>query len=166
MFLILFFRFETQDSPKADCLICLTGYTVSQATEIKSRKFAFKVYHTGTVFYFAADSEDLLSTWLDAVNKATLGIEASQGANELYSETDESDSEAKTSKSKSAPPSAEKSSESGFGSLKKFVRRDGTSLDRKYLKFLGSKSRNYPVPTEQFRSYRRVLPSSSSSLNS
>lgn len=156
-------RFESQNSQKATCLISLTGYTVSQASEVKSRKYAFKVYHTGTVFYFSADSEDFLSNWLDAINKATLGNDGSSGTGEVYSETDESDSESCKMKNASTPTDKQTSiSECGFGSLKKLVKRDGTSLDRKYLKFLRSKSQNFPVPTEQFRSYRRVLPSSSS----
>jgi hypothetical protein len=32
----------------------------------------------------------------------------------------------------------------------------GSSLDRKYLRFLGSRNNIVPVPTSQFRSYRRV----------
>lgn len=168
--LILFFRFKTQDSTKADCLIVLTGFTVSPAAEVKSRKYAFKVYHTGTVFYFAADAEDSLILWLDAVTKGTLGADTNNQIIGLFSETDESDSENHKSKIKytlESKPNLEKNS---FGSLKKVVRKDigsfkdheisGASLDRKYLKFLGARNQNMPVPTAQFRSYRRVLPTS------
>ena len=156
------FRFKNQESTKADCLISLTGFTASQATEVKSRKFAFKIYHTGTVFYFAADTEDSLMTWLDAVSKTTLGADTVDRTSGLFSETDESDVEAK-GKMKSQDGKDSK----GFGSLKKSGKKEqnfkeqslpaGASLDRKYLKFLG-KSQNVPVPTAQFRSYRRVLP--------
>lgn len=144
---------------------------MSRAAEVKSRKYAFKVYHTGTVFYFAADTEDSLALWLDAINKATLGADGHSRNSALFSETDESDGEQR-SKPKHAPeykhatPNVEKS----FGSLKKVVRKDstgykdheisGASLDRKYLKFLGARNHNVPVPTAQFRSYRKVLPTS------
>ncbi|XP_076765350.1 connector enhancer of ksr isoform X4 [Xylocopa sonorina] len=164
------YRFKTQNSMKADCLIALTGFTVSRAAEVKSRKYAFKVYHTGTVFYFAADTEDSLALWVDAINKATLGADGHSRSSALFSETDESDSEQK-SKAKSVPtPEYKPNVEKSFGSLKKIVRKDsstykdheisGASLDRKYLKFLGTKNHNVPVPTAQFRSYRRVIPTS------
>ncbi|XP_011685759.1 PREDICTED: uncharacterized protein LOC105448713, partial [Wasmannia auropunctata] len=163
------YRFKTQDSVKADCLIILTGFTVSPAAEVKSRKYSFKVYHTGTVFYFATDTEDNLILWLDVVNKGTLGADTQDQSVELFSETDESDSEGHKSKLKCTPDSCKSNSEKSFGSLKKSVRKDagsinheivGASLDRKYLKFLGARNQNIPVPTAQFRSYRRVIPTS------
>lgn len=164
------YRFKARNSIKADCLIALTGFTVSRAVEVKSRKYAFKVYHTGTVFYFAADTEDFLALWVDAINKATLGADGHSRNSALFSETDESDCEQK-SKIKNVHTMEYKSNfEKPFGSLKKVVRKDcsvykdheinGASLDRKYLKFLGTKNHNVPVPTAQFRSYRRVLPTS------
>lgn len=148
-------------------MIALAGFTVSPAAEVKSRKYAFKVYHTGTVFYFAADTEDCLILWVDAIGKSTLGADT-HNQNGLFSETDESDSESHKSKMKSTPESRQILDKS-FGSLKKAARKDivfkdheigGASLDRKYLKFLGTKNQNMPVPTAQFRSYRRVLPTS------
>ncbi|XP_043488156.1 uncharacterized protein LOC122515061 [Polistes fuscatus] len=161
------YRFKMQSSTKADCLIALTGFTVSQATEVKSRKHAFKVYHTGTVFYFAADTEDCLTLWLDAVNKATLGTDVHNRNSALFSETDESDNEYKNKLKLTHTPESKPNVEKSFGSLKKTVRKDqlykdhevgGASLDRKYLRFLGTRNQNIPVPTAQFRSYRRVLP--------
>ncbi|XP_014468751.1 PREDICTED: uncharacterized protein LOC106741360 isoform X2 [Dinoponera quadriceps] len=160
------YRFKTQDGAKADCLIALAGFTVSQAAEVKSRKYAFKVYHTGTAFYFAADTEDCLSLWLDAINKATLGADGYNQNAGLYSETDESDGERNRMR---GTLESRQSLDKSFGSLKKIARKDmvfkdheivGASLDRKYLKFLGAKNQNMPVPTAQFRSYRRVLPTS------
>lgn len=151
-------------------MIILTGFTVSPAAEIKSRKYSFKVYHTGTVFYFAADTEDYLILWLDAVSKGTFGADTQNQSVELFSETDESDSESHKNKLKCIPESSKLNPEKSFGSLKKSVRKDtgsfkdheisGASLDRKYLKFLSARSQNMPVPTAQFRSYRRVLPTS------
>ncbi|XP_071554984.1 uncharacterized protein Cnk isoform X2 [Temnothorax nylanderi] len=164
------YRFKTQDGIKADCLILLTGFTVSPASEVKSRKYSFKVYHTGTVFYFAADTEDSLILWLDAVSKGTLGADTQNQSVGLFSEIDESDNEGHKSKPKCISESSKLSPEKSFGSLKKSVRRDagsfkdheitGASLDRKYLKFLSARNQNMPVPTAQFRSYRRVLPTS------
>lgn len=147
---------------------------MSPASEVKSRKYAFKVYHTGTVFYFAADSEDCLILWLDAVNKGTLGADTHNQNVGLFSETDESDNESHKSKIKcTSTPESKPNLEKSFGSLKKTARKDagvfkdheigGASLDRKYLKFLGAKNQNMPVPTAQFRSYRRVLPTSTTS---
>nr|XP_012216845.1 PREDICTED: uncharacterized protein LOC105668809 isoform X1 [Linepithema humile] len=163
------YRFKTQDSIKADCLIVLTAFTVSPAAEVKSRKYAFKVYHTGTVFYFAADTEDYLILWLDAINKGTLGADTHNQSIGLFSETDESDSESSHKSKTKCTPESKANVEKSFNSLKK-VRKDvgafkdheigGASLDRKYLKFLGTRNQNIPVPTAQFRSYRRVLPSS------
>ncbi|CAK9807188.1 Connector enhancer of kinase suppressor of ras 3 [Anthophora plagiata] len=164
------YRFKAQNSVKADCLIALTGFTVSRAAEVKSRKYAFKVYHTGTVFYFAADTEDSLALWVDAVNKATLGADGHNRNSALFSETDESDGEQKYKAKSVHTPEYKPHFEKSFGSLKKVVRKDsstykdheinGASLDRKYLKFLGTRNHNVPVPTAQFRSYRRVLPTS------
>ncbi|XP_015121433.1 uncharacterized protein LOC107044159 isoform X2 [Diachasma alloeum] len=162
------YRFENPESLKSDCLIVLPGFTASQAPEVKSRKFAFKVYHTGTVFYFAADAEDSLSLWLDSINKATLGADSYNRTSGLFSETDDSDSESKgklKNTGSELKPSTDKAS--SFGSLKKIGRKNsgakdheigGASLDRKYLRFLGARTQDIPVPTAQFRSYRRVLP--------
>lgn len=161
------YRFKMQNSTKADCLIALTGFTVSQATEVKSRKYAFKVYHTGTVFYFAADTEDCLTLWLDAVSRGTLGADVQNRNSALFSETDESDNEYKNKLKCTHIPESKTNMEKSFGSLKKIVRKEqlykdhevsGSSLDRKYLRFLGTRNQNVPVPTAQFRSYRRVLP--------
>ncbi|XP_029047908.2 uncharacterized protein LOC114878351 isoform X2 [Osmia bicornis bicornis] len=165
------YRFKGQNSLKADCLIALTGFTVSRASEVKSRRYAFKVYHTGTVFYFAADTEDSLAMWIEAINKATLGADGHSRNSALFSETDESDGEQKNKAKHVQTPEYQKPNfEKSFGSLKKVVRKDssaykdheisGASLDRKYLKFLGARNHNVPVPTAQFRSYRRVLPTS------
>ncbi|XP_063974897.1 uncharacterized protein Cnk [Diachasmimorpha longicaudata] len=170
------YRFENPESIKSDCLIVLPGFTASQAPEVKSRKFAFKVYHTGTVFYFAADADDSLTLWLDSINKATLGADCSNRTSGLFSETDDSDSETK-GKPKNTGSETKNGADktSSFGSLKKIGRKNsgakdhdigGASLDRKYLRFLGARTHDIPVPTAQFRSYRRVLPMSTPSQKS
>lgn len=53
-------------------MIILSGFTVSIADEVKSRTNAFKVYHMGTMFYFAAETSDDLSMWLDWFSTATI----------------------------------------------------------------------------------------------
>lgn len=57
---------------RADCMIYLEGCTASAAPEVKSREHAFKVYHTGTAFYFACDSRDAMLAWIQLVQRATL----------------------------------------------------------------------------------------------
>lgn len=53
-------------------MIILSGFTVSIADEVKSKTNAFKVYHMGTMFYFAAETPDDLSMWLDWFSTATI----------------------------------------------------------------------------------------------
>lgn len=53
-------------------MIILSGFTVSIADEVKSRTNAFKVYHMGTMFYFAAETPDDLSMWLDWFSTTTI----------------------------------------------------------------------------------------------
>ncbi|KAK3926837.1 Connector enhancer of kinase suppressor of ras 3 [Frankliniella fusca] len=228
-----FYGFKHREANKADCFISLPGFTTSPAEEVKSRKFAFKVYHTGTVFYFAAESDEELATWLDCLSMATCALDvttlknsAAEGA--VFSETeDEGDDEAEIADSCFPSPKMRKltnflsghsnhsSNVSGaggspkparshqnlatssdsktydiqkrFGSLKKLGYRSKCtnqlssqssssatslssseqsqevpsaphSLDRKVLRFLSSsKNQNIPVPTSQFKSYRRVV---------
>lgn len=59
----------------ARLMIFLPGFTVSPAEEVKSRNFSFKVYHTGTTFYFAAESEDELSRWVESFARVTVSCE-------------------------------------------------------------------------------------------
>ncbi|KAK6645545.1 hypothetical protein RUM43_001822 [Polyplax serrata] len=65
-----FYGFKSKESTKADLFIHLPGFTCSVAEEVKSKDFPFKIYHTGTVFYFAANSKENLQQWLDFVNLA------------------------------------------------------------------------------------------------
>ncbi|KAG8235047.1 hypothetical protein J437_LFUL017344 [Ladona fulva] len=187
-----FYGFKDCESTKADRLIGLTGFTVALAPEVKSRKFAFKVYHTGKVFYFAAESEESLNEWVKCMADATIGPENSQenASNKndavYFSETDDET----TGACCLSPQSARQNISSGssnpnlsstgipdvkshdvqrkFSSLKKLGNKlgsgesvgqetAGSSLDRKYLRFLkSSANRNVPVPTAKFRSYRRA----------
>ncbi|XP_034238099.1 uncharacterized protein LOC117643365 [Thrips palmi] len=229
-----FYGFKSREAHKADYFISLPGFTISPAEEVKSKKFAFKVYHTGTAFYFASESDEELAAWLDCLSMAALSIDiptskssASEGA--VFSETEDEGDESEIADSCFPSPKMRKftnflsghsshtshssgsagspkparshqnlasSSESKtydiqkkFGSLKKLGYRNKCpyplssqssssatslssseqsqdaqpasaphSLDRKVLRFLSSgKSQNVPVPTAQFRSYRRVV---------
>ncbi|KAG5898199.1 hypothetical protein JTB14_005579 [Gonioctena quinquepunctata] len=156
------YGFRTKECPKAACLIFLSGFTVAVASEVKSRSNAFKVYHTGTVFYFSADDPDALQSWIELIRTATLHNELHKSQDSsLYSETDESDSE--------KPKQMDEKTDTlkKFGSLKKFTSKKSsgesspsgsTSLDRKWFfnKSSSQPKHSLPVPTAQFRSYRKI----------
>lgn len=200
-----FYGFKTTTSTKADFMISLPGFTVTPADEVKSRKYAFKIYHTGTVFYFATENETDFNTWISGLNAATIKQEIHSKSskegheNPYFSETD-SDTEENNADTCFPSPKLKKiagllshdktntspqqnsnnDTPKKFGSLKKLRNRGevlnstgtnnenptsaggGSSLDRKYLRFLSSKQ-NVPVPTAQYRSYRRVTPKITSS---
>lgn len=59
----------------ARLMISLPGFTVSPAEEVKSRNFSFKVYHTGTTFYFAAESGEDLHGWVESFSRVTVSDE-------------------------------------------------------------------------------------------
>lgn len=157
------YGFKNKDSTKADCFIYLAEFTATVATEVKSRSNAFKVYHTGTVFYFSTEDPEMVTTWIEMISAATLHNDPSKQPDEiLYSGTDESDSE------KQKHSLIEKSTEpiKKFGSLKKFASKKtngdsnqggSTSLDRKWFFNKSHNAKNStPVPTAQFRSYRKI----------
>ncbi|XP_063220348.1 uncharacterized protein LOC134529812 isoform X2 [Bacillus rossius redtenbacheri] len=201
---IIFYGFKTPQATKAHIMIILPGFTVCVAEEVKSRSFAFKIYHTGTVFYFAAETADELGVWLECLSGVAISQELvkrpkDMNSHDLYfSETDEdSDGQKDCDFEASIPKNSSKfngilgntnqqpgkvchnsrteskktDSPKIFGSLKKIVSKadnngpaayselpepTSASLDRKYLNFLGGmRNGNVPVPTAQFRSYRR-----------
>nr|CAH7767588.1 unnamed protein product [Callosobruchus chinensis] len=168
------YGFKTKEDTKAACLIFLSEFTVAVASEVKSRMNAFKVYHAGTVFYFSADDADTLQQWIDLIKVVTLHHEPlKQLPSTLYSETeDELDDDGRTSDKKRPPDKSD--SLKKFGSLKKFSSKKNndtahtgsTSLDRKWFFNKSSeKTKNsLPIPTAQFRSYRKIRASESSSV--
>ncbi|XP_028163178.1 uncharacterized protein LOC114354809 [Ostrinia furnacalis] len=161
-------------------MIHLEGFTVCAAGEVKSREHAFKVYHTGTAFYFACDSRDSMLAWIHLIHRATLNSGPPQSdISKQFSETDYSDTESDTDgPERRERERREDKDKSKFGSLRKLAGRRSdshesvghasTSLDRKYLRFFSrnktkddtkngkSKHSGVPVPTEHYRSYRRV----------
>ncbi|XP_041976438.1 uncharacterized protein LOC121731148 [Aricia agestis] len=176
----LLYAYRTPEDSRASCMIYLEGWTVCAAGEVRSRAHAFKVYHTGTAFYFACESQDAAAAWTQLIHRATLlpSLRPDQmDLSKQYSETEysESDSEAESERrsERDRERERERDSKSKFGSLRKLTRRGSSenvaSLDRKYLRFFSrgrtkeetkpkSKQPGVPVPTEHYRSYRRAAP--------
>lgn len=135
---------------------------------MRSRSHAFKVYYAGTAFYFSAENAETMTTWVDLITSATHLSDNMKPPDVLFSETDESDTEKPKTEGKDKSESSRK-----FDSLKKKLtskkssdstnHSESTSLDRKYLRFfnnssLKSSKNQVPLPTPQFRSYRKVVP--------
>lgn len=64
-----------RQASQARLMISLPGFTVSPAEEVKSRNYSFKVYHTGTTFYFAAESGEDLALWVESFSRVTISDE-------------------------------------------------------------------------------------------
>lgn len=107
-----------------------------------------------------------MTSWVELITAATHLSDGSKNPDVLYSETDESDSDKPKTESKDKSLASRK-----FDSLKKLTSKkssneniphnESTSLDRKYLRFFNNSSKaskNLPVPTPQYRSYRKVVP--------
>ncbi|XP_013177641.1 PREDICTED: uncharacterized protein LOC106125107, partial [Papilio xuthus] len=117
-------------------MIYLEGFTVCAAGEVKSRAHAFKVYHTGTAFYFACDSRDAMLAWIQLIHRATLlpsllpPLTATTEIFKQFSETDYSDTESDSESPEKRHELRERERErerdkdkSKFGSLKKLTHR-------------------------------------------
>lgn len=136
------YGFKSKEAQKADCVIYLTGFTVSLAKEVHSKQFAFKVYHPRKTFYLAAETAEALAQWMEYIKQATLRGSTNHDceSKELFSETECSEDELdllsniqlctpsplSTNHEKSASsdqtPTSTKHYHLGFGSLKKFAR--------------------------------------------
>lgn len=191
------YGFKSKDSEKAHCLIFLTGFTVSQASEVHSKPYAFKVYHPTKTFYFAAESQQALSQWMDYIKQATikgvsgpLKMSNDHIIKELFSETESSDDELDFGGPKhlgTPSPSAANSLgrfgqkknpasgstvtvnstddsttttvkyHLGFNSLKKFTKQNLPFTSKNSaVKDKKTAHSDVPIPTAQFRSYRKV----------
>ncbi|XP_032790623.2 uncharacterized protein LOC116927700 isoform X4 [Daphnia magna] len=64
------YGYRDPEDQKAESLICLPGFSSSVATEVKSKKFAFRVFNPGTMFYFACETKDELNKWLNTVKQS------------------------------------------------------------------------------------------------
>lgn len=141
------YGFKNKDAMKADCVIYLSGFTVSLAQEVHSRKNAFKVYHPKKTFYLAAESSTALDQWMEYIRQATMkgATNLDCEPRELFSETECSEDEFDVLMNKQlctpspmkvnqdkvgsldqTPPSG-KHYHLNFGSLKKFARGSNTS---------------------------------------
>lgn len=89
------YGFKIKESSKADCVVYLSGFTVSTAKEVHSKANSFKVYHPKKTFYMAAETETAMNQWMEYIKQATLkGVTNLEcDAKELYSETECSDEE-------------------------------------------------------------------------
>lgn len=176
------YGFKNKEAQKADCVIFLSGFTVSLAKEVHSKEFAFKVYHPKKTFYLAAETSEAMTQWIDYIRRATKGpTNLDCEAKELFSETECSEDEFDTmvnkqlctpsplatahEKSYSAdqtPPTSKHHYHLNFGSLKKTFGRstEGSPLDSKFLGFFSSNKSEKKsadiVPTAQFKTYRKV----------
>lgn len=176
------YSFKLKESEKADSLIILTGFTVSEAHEVHSKSNAFKVYHPTKTFYFAAETDDALQKWLDYIKQAIIKANTSsltklknknlKDVKELFTETESSDDDSLKKKSfhgLATPSPASKKSIYGSQKLYEVDSSSSTPKQEKYLglsslkKFKSSfsskssdKKNELPVKTATFKSYRKV----------
>lgn len=141
------YGFKNKDAQKADCVIFLSGFTVSLAKEVHSKQYAFKVYHPKKTFYLAAETSEALAQWMEYIRLATMKGNTNLDCEprELFSETECSEDEfevaiskqlctpspmktgqEKSSSTEQTPPSS-KHYHLNFGSLKKFARGSSAS---------------------------------------
>lgn len=162
------YGFKNKDAQKADCVIYLSGFTVSLAKEVHSKQYAFKVYHPKKTFYLAAETSEALAQWMEYIKQATMkgATNLDCEPKELFSETEcsEDELESAISKQLSTPspmktypektsteqtPPSTKHYHLNFGSLKKFARGSNASpnvnsgensspSDHKFLGFFSS----------------------------
>lgn len=162
------YGFKSKDAQKADCVIYLSGFTVSLAKEVHSKQYAFKVYHPKKTFYLAAETSEALAQWMEYIRQATMkgSTNLECEPKELFSETECSEDEFEVAMSKQlCTPSPMKSGQDksiteqtppsskhyhlNFGSLKKFARGSSSSpsgnsgensspSDHKFLGFFSS----------------------------
>lgn len=143
------------------------------------------MYHSAKTFYFAAESQDALNQWVEFIrqsaltsNNNTVNIpETEVNAHTLFSENDSSSEEgdaiviksvctpspqgskespqsSNQTKSQTSTPISTKSDRRYLGSLRKLTKGSlqfkSSSTNEKKV------SNDIPVPTDQFRSYRKV----------
>lgn len=89
------YGFKSKDASKADCVIYLSGFTVSLAKEVHSKANSFKVYHPKKTFYMAAETHEAMNQWIQYIRQATMKGTPNLDcdARELFSETECSDDE-------------------------------------------------------------------------
>ncbi|XP_016999437.2 CNK3/IPCEF1 fusion protein [Drosophila takahashii] len=174
----ILYGFRSKQSTSASLVIFLPGFTVSLAKEVHSKPHAFKVYHTAKSFYFAAESLNALNQWVDFLRQASLKVPPNSASKsggdlkDLYSENDSSgeENDALVTQNLSTPsPQGNKEAVSmsmvlsgGTPPSSAPIKHERGYLDsfRKFTNTFKSSaakpSSDIPVPTEQYRSYRKV----------
>ncbi|KAK6168759.1 hypothetical protein SNE40_019943 [Patella caerulea] len=71
------YYFKEKDDLKAEGVIHLLAFQVSPATDIKTKKFAFKVHNAGTTFYFASERQEDMSKWMNKMGLAAINYDTS-----------------------------------------------------------------------------------------
>lgn len=179
------YGFKCKESSKADIVIFLNGFTVALADEVHSKHHAFKIYQQKKVFYFAAETEEALSQWMEFLEKATIKSHANLECDEkdLFSETECSDDDSSEGgfrkhpcmnssfKSSSELPLTPTTKQSiGFGTLKKLTRTSPNNQNSEISspvensKFFGffsnlnksSEKKADIIPTNSFKTYKKV----------
>ncbi|XP_064082102.1 uncharacterized protein LOC135198457 isoform X2 [Macrobrachium nipponense] len=188
------YGYRDREAVRADSLIYLPGFHVCPASDVKSKKYAFKIYHSsGATFYFACDTSEERSRWMSQMGLSAISSlavhhrqQTTQQQNHweevYYSETDE-ELEDRTSPSRRSPQASQarvSPSQENIGSLwrgssaspSRGPQPRGSHLGslgggkNTALRFLQpARDNNQPVPTASFRSYRRVSESNSRSTS-
>ncbi|XP_042878044.1 uncharacterized protein LOC122257059 isoform X5 [Penaeus japonicus] len=110
------YGYRDREAVRADSLIYLPGFHVCPAPDVKSKKLAFKIYHSsGATFYFACETSEERSRWMSQMGLSAISS-GSQGRHQhhthqqnvgddlYYSETDE-EMEERASPSRRSPQS-------------------------------------------------------------
>lgn len=162
------YGFKSKESQKADCVIFLSGITVSLAKEVHSKQFAFKVYHPKKSFWFAAETKEALNQWMEFLEKAAMKGTLNPECNprDIYSETECSEDEDVLTPKQFCTPSPlkiENKHSLNFGSLKKKSPLNGESSSPSEHKFFGffnlkttEKKTADIIPTNNFKTYKKV----------
>lgn len=73
------YLYDTKEDDRAQGIIDLRAFKVSPATEneAKQKKFAFKVYHSGTTFIFASETLEDMRKWMEKMGMSAIGYDMS-----------------------------------------------------------------------------------------
>ncbi|KAK7072018.1 Connector enhancer of kinase suppressor of ras [Halocaridina rubra] len=178
------YGYRDREAVKADSLVYLPGFHVCPANDVKSKKYAFKIYHSsGATFYFACDTSEERSRWMSQMGLSTISSSThqrqqytqhqNQWDDVYYSETDD-ELEDRTSPSRLSPQSNQSRVSPNRENVNSLWRGNSVSPLRgsqsrgpqltslsgarnQALRFLQhGKDIEQPMPTASFRSYRRV----------
>lgn len=108
-----FFYYKDDEALKAEGVLHLPAFQVSpvDASEMGTKKFAFKIHNLGTSFYFASERQDDMSKWMNKLQLAAISYKDSVGGlrrpeqrtEEYYSESEEDEDDSRSSSRCSTP---------------------------------------------------------------